>query len=303
MRTVKMLVGMMAVGCMALPLMAQPGGGGGGGGEGGKNGQPGGERPRRERAPGGPGGEGRPGGQMSPEKAKAAWGAQAAAVAARLGLNEGEGKALAEAYVAARESHGKAAEEARRGMMERNREGGGGGGGPGGGDREQMRERAQEGLRAMAELNKKEQEKFAKALEGKVAADKAASAVAVLGTFNRQYDVMTDALVGLKLEAGKQQQAMEVVERFVAAQEKARPAAGGEGDREGAREAMTAARNSMREEMAKVLSADEMKKFEETLPGARGRGQGGGEGGKGGGKGGEGGKGGGEGGGKGGGGR
>ena len=212
MRTVKMLVGMMAVGCMALPLMAQPGGGGGGGGEGGKNGQPGGERPRRERAPGGPGGEGRPGGQMSPEKAKAAWGAQ-------------------------------------------------------------------------------------------VAADKAASAVAVLGTFNRQYDVMTDALVGLKLEAGKQQQAMEVVERFVAAQEKARPAAGGEGDREGAREAMTAARNSMREEMAKVLSADEMKKFEETLPGARGRGQGGGEGGKGGGKGGEGGKGGGEGGGKGGGGR
>lgn len=251
MRTVKMLVGMMAVGCMALPLMAQPGGGGGGGGEGGKNGQPGGERPRRERAPGGPGGEGRPGGQMSPEKAKAAWGAQAAAVAARLGLNEGEGKALAEAYVAARESHGKAAEEARRGMMERNREGGGPGG-PGG-DREQMRERAQEGLRAMAELNKKEQEKFAKALEGKVAADKAASAVAVLGTFNRQYDVMTDALVGLKLEAGKQQQAMEVVERFVAAQEKARPAAGGEGDREGAREAMTAARNSMREEMALSL--------------------------------------------------
>ena len=111
-------------------------------------GQPAG-RPNR---PGGAGAQGR--NALSPEKAKAAWEAQATGVAKRNSLSADQTKTLVSAYTAARESQQTAVQKLRDDLIAK---GGGGGGGP---------EAMAEIRTATEDMNKAEKAKFEKALTG-----------------------------------------------------------------------------------------------------------------------------------------
>jgi hypothetical protein len=161
--------------------------------------------------------------------------------------------------------------------MEKARQAGGDEGGPGG-----RGGLGAEGLKAMEEMNAREREKLQKALSATLSTDQTTKAIASLGTFNRQWDVMADAIAGFGLDSAKQQEALNAVEDFVIAQGKIRPGAGG--DREAMRSAMQESRQKLNDAMKKLLSEEQLAKFEQTTrgggrgftgPGGPGRGRGG----------------------------
>lgn len=246
-----------------------------------------GAQPRRGGGQGGPGG----GGQLSAEKSKAAWEAQAASVAKRLGYNEEQTKAVTKAYTEARESFNTASAKARDEAMQKMRE-----------EREKNKDnkdnqdgagRRGAGLgdmaKAMEEVTKAEKEKFEKALPGSLSGDQRTKTIASLGAFNRQWDTLTDTILGMKLEAEKQQAAMEAIEDYSAAVAKLRPTAGGgaggppsEADREKMRTEMESARKKLTESLKKSLTDEQLKKIEDATNRGRGGPGGGGRGGPGG---------------------
>ena len=252
MRALRMVVCGVAVGCLGLAALAQPPAGGkppagGGGGEGQPPaGQPGGG--------GGRGGGFR--GALSPEKAKAAWELEAKSVAAGLSLKDDQTTAVVKAYSDARTSQD--AEFSK--LREKAREEGGGGGGD-------MRQ-------AMEDLMKTQREKLEKALgDAKLSKDQVTKAMASLGTFNRQWDNMTDTIAGFKLEAKKQADAMKATEEFVSGQAKARESAGD--DREAMRTAMQEARKKLLDTIKGLVSDEQFTQFQAAMGGGRG-GRGGG---------------------------
>lgn len=236
--------------------------------------QPAGERPAR--GPGGPGGGGGGGGafaQLAPEKAKAAWEAQAKSVSKRLSLSEDQTKAVTKAYAEARESYSKASQKMREESREKMRD-----------ENADRRALMAEQMKAMQELEKTERAKLEKALSSTLSAEQSTKALGAMGRFSAQWDMMTDALVGFNLEAAKLQTAMDTVETFVTTQ----PAIGRQqqqqdADMEKLREEQRQRREKLHDELAKVLSEDQLKKFEDTAMrgGGRGRGPAGGEGGDG----------------------
>jgi hypothetical protein len=249
------------------------------------------QQPQREpgqRAPGGPreggpgggpgGGMGLGGRQLSPERAKAAWTTQATGVAARLGLNADQTKALVAAYTAARESQGTASDKMREEAMQKARDEGAG--------PELMRTMMAKG----EELNAAEREKLQAALTTAIGADATAKAMPSLGLFSRQWDNVVDVFSTFKLDTANQQTGLNAIEDFAvssaAAQAKLRASrgnnqGGGEGGAPSDREAMRAAAQEGRQKfldaMQPILNKEQLTKLEESLPGA-GRGQGGGGG-------------------------
>ncbi|MGH7133740.1 MAG: hypothetical protein ACREJO_17555 [Phycisphaerales bacterium] len=215
------------------------------------------------------------GGQLSAEKSKAAWELEANGVAKRLALKDEVTKPLVKAYTDARTSQNDAYTKLRDEQRKARQEGGGGGGGGGGGA--EMRT-------AMEAMNKKEKEKFEKALPAGLSPDQKTKVLASLGSFNMQWDRMADAIAGFKLEPAKQQTALDAIEDNVLAIAKLNAAATGENpDREAQRAARTEARTKLDEALKKVLSEEQMKKFEEAnRPAGRNPGGGGGGGGGGG---------------------
>ncbi len=214
---------------------------------------------------GGPGG----GGQLSAEKSKAAWELEANGVAKRLGLTDDLAKSLVKAYSDARTSQNEGFTKMRDEQRKARQEGGGGGGG---GGQAEMRT-------ALEALNKKEKEKFEKALPAGLSPEQKTKVLASLGSFNIQWDRMADAIAGFKLEPAKQQAALDAIEDNVVAISKLNAAAAGENaDREAQRAGRTEARTKMTDALKKVLTEEQMKKFEEAMP-TGGRGQGGGGGG------------------------
>lgn len=273
MRKSNVVASMLAIGAMSLSTMAQSGQPKGKD----RPQPPAGERPARNG--GGEGGQpgGGRGGQMAqlpPEKAKAAQEAEATGVAARNGLNAEQTKALVAAYLDARKSHGEATQKMREEQREKMRDGGGD-------DRQAAGEAMQ---KAMAELNKSETAKFEKALGDKIPADKKSAVLGSLGTFTPQWDRWVDALSEFKLDAAKNQSALNAIEDFVVAQGKARG-----GDREAMRTANQEGRQKLIDTMKKLLSEEQFAKFEASMGGGQRRGGGGGRpgGGAGGGGGGE----------------
>ena len=206
--------------------------------------------------------------QLSPEKAKAAWELAATGVAKRLGLNEEQTKGVVKAYVDARTSQGAAQQKMRDEMM-RSRENDEGG---------DMRARGEEMMKKMDEMNKSEREKLTKALSDAVGPETAGSAAASLGLFAPNWDRMVDALGEFKLEAKKQQDALNAVETFIVAQSKM----GRDMEREERQEAMRTNREKLLGALKPVLSEEQMKKFEQSTGPGRGRGGEGGGGGGGG---------------------
>lgn len=240
-----------------------------------------GGQPRR----GGPGGPGGGGGQMSAEKSKAAWEAQAASVAKRLGYNDEQTKAVTKAYLEARESYNTASAKAREEAMKKMQE-----------EREKNQDNQDGGRRgagmaemqkAMEAVTKAEKEKFEKALPGSLSGDQRSKTIASLGAFNRQWDTLTDTLLGMKLDAEKQQTAMAALEDYSAAVGKLRPSGGAatppsDADREKMRTEMESARKKLTDSLKAVMTDDQIKKFEESMNRGRGQGGRGGQGGQGG---------------------
>jgi len=285
MRTLKALVCCVAVGVVAVagslataqdgkpkqdekPKTDLPrgGGGAGGGGGGGQPGGAGGGRPR----------QGGPGAALSAEKQKAAWELEATGVAKRLGVADDKIKGVATAYAEARASQVAALTKMREDLMKK----------PADKDDDKEGDAPRprggpEAMQAMEETNKAEREKLQKALGAALTPEQTTKAMKSLGTFNRQWDMMVDAVAGFNLEAAKQQSALEAIEDFVGSQEKVR-SAGADGDREAMRTAMEGARAKLTEAIKKVLSEEQLTKFEELM-GRGGRGMGGRPGGGGGG--------------------
>lgn len=232
---------LFVAGAVALPVLAQPENRPDRGGR---------QQPERGERPGqpGPGMRGF-GQQLSAADAKVAWEAQAKGVAKRLKLTDEKATATVAAYSAARESHSAAFEKLRQEMQ-----GEGGGGGI---------------FRAMQDLNRSEGEKLEKALGAKLSSEETKKAMESLGTFNFGWDTMAFSIHGMKLEADKQQQALDAVETFVVASERLR-ANMMDGDRQEMMERTRENREKLSESLKKVLTEEQMRAFEEAT---RGRGQ------------------------------
>ncbi len=258
MLNLKVLVCGLAVGSMGLTAMAQ-------------NEKPAG-KPPADKQPAGdrPRGEGRPE-PLSAEKAKAAWSLEATAVAKRLALKDDQTKSLVTAYEAARTSHQAAAEKLRNEQQEKMK-------GIDRQDREAMQDAMQDARKANQALNKSEAEKFTKAVTTAIPGEGGTKAAAALGVFNPQWDRIVDTISGFKLDAAKQQDALNAVETFVGEQTKAAEKMTPD-DREAGMEQMKAAREKLDGSLKKVLSEEQLKKVDEAT--AAGRMGGGGRGGRG----------------------
>ncbi|CAG0977711.1 hypothetical protein PHYC_01594 [Phycisphaerales bacterium] len=254
MRTMKLFASCLVMGALALSAVAQP------------------EKPASDRPSQPPAGDRPPGDAprprmgmpaLSPEKAKAAWEAQAKGVAAGLGLDETKTNAVVKAYTDSRVSHNQATEKLRK---ERRDAGGGGGGGPDA--MADMRKKAEEMLKG-------EREKLEKALAASLSAEQVTKAMEPLGTFNPQWDVLTDTVSGFGLDSTKAADASKALQEYVVAMGKGRNSE----DRDAARAAMQEARKSMLETMKGLLTEEQNKKFTAAVNGGRGRGDGPGPGG------------------------
>lgn len=215
-----------------------------------------GDRGGRE---GGPRGMGRP---LSAEKAKAAWALEAKAAAARYNLNGDQTTALVKAYEDARASVMAKQEEIRKNRAE--------GGDPG------------SSMKMVREAETAAREKFTKALtDAKITGDSAAKVNASLGMamMGMGWDRMVDAIAGMNLPAAKQQQAMNALEDFAAANAKmASNMRDGKGDTKDARPAYDENREKLMTAMKGVLTAEQMSEFEKSTGGGpRGEGRRGGD--------------------------
>jgi hypothetical protein len=261
MRTWKLVACSLAIGCTGLSALAQDGKPKGAGAD-----QP--PPPRaNDGAPRGQGGGRGP--ALSPEATKAAWELQAKGVATRLALNDEQTKALVTAYMNARESHTAASDKMRQEMMDKMA--------AGGGNQDGARGAGREAMKAMQDMQKAEAEKFKAALGSALSPEQTEKVMGSLGSFNRQWDMFADRVAALKLDPAKQNEALNAVEDFMAAQTKARAGMGGENfDRDAMQKAMQDARQSFLDTMKKTLSPEQYTKFEESMPMGGGRQRGGG---------------------------
>ena len=237
-----------------------------------------GDRPQRQRnqdgQPGGGGGgrQGFGGPQLSPERSAAAWKLQAEGVAKRFDLDPTSTSTLVDSYAAARKENQAAADKAREEMrkeMENDS-----------GDRREMMRKM---MVKQDELQSASRESLKKSISGVLKGEQLDKAMKSLGSFNRQWDQAVDAIGFFKLDAAKQQKALEAVEDYTLAQteigNKMR-AMFEIGDMSGGqklREDMEAARKACIDAVKPMLSQEQATKFEASLPRGMG-GMGGGRG-------------------------
>ncbi len=267
-------------------------------------------------APGAGGGRPQRGGlmqQLSPEQQKTVWEMEAKHVSSNAGLNESETAQVVTTYEVTRENHNKAIAEIRAKAAEsRARRGGGeggagegaagGAGGAGGGTgaggaggeggRGAGAAMASEMQKAVAEATKTERASFETSLNAFLKPEQAAKVLEGLGNYDGQWDRLTWALAGLKLEGDTLTKAMNTPQTYTAAIIKARDIT----DPQARRTANTDARQKMQEEMKSILNEEQFGKFQQAAgpqagggrggPGGRGGDGTGGAGGQGGGRGG-----------------
>ncbi|GJQ29905.1 MAG: hypothetical protein HBSAPP03_17890 [Phycisphaerae bacterium] len=197
------------------------------------------------------------------EKAKAAWSAQAKGVAAGLTLDAEKAGSLVKAYVEARQANTEATDKIRKEIAER-------------------REKDEEARAGIADLQKQllevarsSRENFEKAIAGFLAAEQVTKAMASLGTFNRQWDIMTDTVLGFSLDATKGGEAAKAMQTYVEAMGAGRPRDGGTPG-EGAPANIGNARRDLMDTMKGILTEAQFKTFEESLGMGGRRGGGGG---------------------------
>jgi hypothetical protein len=247
MRVLSTLVSVLAVGVMCAAAAAQdapPRRGGGAGGEG----APPAQRP-------GSGGAVR-GGQLAPEKAKAAWELQARHLAQDLGLNDEQTKNIVAAYVDVREKHA----ESMRQLMEKMREG------RGSDADENPQARRDELQKAFGDLNTADREKLQAELAKSLNADQVSKAMVPLGSFSANWDMMVSTVSGFNLDQEKNKKAMDLMQSFVTMVTKI----GEETEPEARRDANQQARTKLSDEMKAILTEDQFGQFQRTLGGGRG---------------------------------
>lgn len=242
-----------------------------------------GDRPQRPRnqdgqpGGGGGGGGGRQGGpQLSAERAAAAWKLQAEGVAKRFDLDPTSTNTLVDAYVTQRKANQAESDKLREDMRKEMEN-------DSGGDR---REAMRKMMTKQDEQQKASREALRTSIAGVLKGEQLDKAMKSLGAFNRQWDQAVDAVAFFKLDAAKQQKALEALEDYVVT--------GGEimakaraifeiGDMSGGqklREEADKARQQCIDAVKLMLTQEQAIKFEEALPrgmgGMRGPGGGGG---------------------------
>jgi len=190
-------------------------------------------------APGGP--------PLGLEKNEKAWDLEAKTIAQDLGLSAELTTKLAQAYKAARESNIAAI----RAKMEQS-----------GGDRRNFA--------AMREVSLAERAKLETALKGFLNPEQTTKAIATLGTFSRRWDPMVTSLDGMNLEEKKKTEAMKLVAGYVAESDKAMQAAAASGDFQSVRDQMGKLKEKLDADLAKLLSAEQMTKWQEETAMRRG---------------------------------
>ncbi|HEX8877902.1 MAG TPA: hypothetical protein VF777_14230 [Phycisphaerales bacterium] len=245
-----------------------------------------GDRPQRREGgqPGGGGGgrQGFGGPQLSPERSAAAWKLQAEGVAKRFDLDPTGTSSLVDAYVAARKENQAAADKAREEMRKEFED-----------DNADRRELMRKMTVRQDELQASSRESLKKSIAGVLKGEQLDKAMKSLGSFSRQWDQAADAIAFLKLDAAKQQKALEAVEDYtlkltdIGNKMRAMFEIGDMSGGQKLREEIEAARKACIETVKPLLTSEQAIKFEESLPrgmgGMGGRGPGGFGGGPGGG--------------------
>lgn len=190
--------------------------------------------------PGGPGGG--PGGGIPPEERAKIEAAEAQTVAASLSLDAEKSGKLAEAYSAARKAAAESRPEGARGDFE-----------------------------AMRKAQEEQQAKLETTFKGFLDEAQAKDAAAVLGGFNRQWDRLVAVILGFGLDEAKQAEALGHTLTYVKTASKARADSIAAGNPDAARAAMIAAKKSMDDAIAPLLSdAQKTEWTEKTARGQRG---------------------------------
>lgn len=198
-------------------------------------------------AGGGPGGRGH-GPMMNPEKMKKAAELEAGTVARILGLSAEQSKKLTETYQSARSGQMEA--------MRANR--------PSQGGRPDME--------AMRKMETDSRTKLETDLKAFLNPEQTSKAMETLGTFGRRWDSMVLALDGMGLEEKTSAQAYKVVADHVAASAKSMESARKSNDFSSIREAGKKQKADLDAEMAKILSAEQLKKWTQATAMRSGRG-------------------------------
>jgi hypothetical protein len=202
------------------------------------------------------GGRQAPRSQMTTEQSKAAWETQAKSVASQLGVVDPNAQAMTTVYLTARKSYREAVGAARAAARkEREAAGGGddGGQGPVG------RDRRGSGAR-FAKVRDAEREKLQSALEPYVQAENLKTAVAILGSFDRSYDGMTNTLLGFELGDEKTMKAMASLNESVVARGKL-----ADMDREKRRDAMVDMRDDLMAGLSVVLDGEQLEALQKSM--------------------------------------
>jgi hypothetical protein len=199
------------------------------------------------------------GGQrMTDEERDAAWTLEATGVSKELGLNEADTGKVVAAYKKSRESHRAASDELRASGAQ----------GP-------------DMFQQMQEIATTERGKLATELEAAIGKEKADKAVATLGTYNRSWDRFVNVLASFGLDAGKQQQGLGHIAKYVVEADKAQQEAMASFDIDGMRTKMGELKTALDTSMGGVLSAEQLATWKERTAGRGGPGGGGGGGGPG----------------------
>jgi hypothetical protein len=209
----------------------------------------------------------RAGAQLSLERAKAAWQAQATFVAGEVGLDNEQSQALTKAYVEARERHRTEDEKIRREFREKMISGDENQNGEGDGFNNR-RELAMKMHSATSDLLTTHRKQFEATLGSVLGKEHAPKAVKVIGNFEPMWDRLVDALANLKLEAVKMKQAMSATNTYVLAVAKARQSE----DRAAVRGAIQDASRDLDEALEGVLSEEQLAQFREAALGGGERG-------------------------------
>lgn len=199
--------------------------------------------------------------QLTAEKAEAAWKWQAVTVAHDLKLEQADADKLTETYISARKKMNDAMEQFRKEMRERREKGEGQGEGG-------QRERGQRGGAGNRELMQNARTNLEASFSSMLSAEQTSRAMASLGTFSAQWDRMVDSLAGMSLETESLHGAIAATNAYMASMSKVRES----GDRENMREAMRSMRERLNEDLAKVLSEEQMESMRASLGGRGGMG-------------------------------
>lgn len=186
---------------------------------------------------------------MDPEKQSAAWALESRSVAAELGITQEPAEKLAAAYASVRASHSERVAKIRAEAEE--------------GDRFGM-------FQSMMEANEDSADDLANKLGEILEAKQVTIAMSSLGTFSRGWDRMADTLSGLELSDENLASALSVVLAYTVTMGEAREDAMASMDFQLMREVREEAKPELDAALAKILSEEQLAKWNEATTFRRG---------------------------------